>query len=290
MIERQFITQKTKEYYIKEYVESILHGAGISEIRLKKIPLGEKIIVHASRPSLIVGSKGSNIKQLTKVLKDKFKLENPQIEIVEVKNVFLDANVVAEKIASSLERFGSARFKSIGYKVLTNVMSAGAIGVEVILSGKIPSARARSWRFYQGYLKKCGDIAVSGVLKAKKTAQLKSGSIGIKVLIMPPDLVLPDHVEILQEPIKVMEEITTEKSNNPVEDKKESEKETGKNNKKKTVKKKTAKKPTGSLVEIAAIASEKSVEKKESLGELPESVPESVQEKSEPTEGQGDTQ
>ena len=114
MIERQFITQKTKEYYIKEYVESILHGAGISEVHLKKIPLGEKIIVHASRPSLIVGSKGSNIKQLTKVLKEKFKLENPQIEIVEVRNVFLDANVVAEKIASSLERFGSARFKSIG--------------------------------------------------------------------------------------------------------------------------------------------------------------------------------
>lgn len=290
MIERQFITQKTKEYYIKEYVESILHGAGISEIRLKKIPLGEKIIVHASRPSLIVGSKGSNIKQLTKVLKDKFKLENPQIEIVEVKNVFLDANVVAEKIASSLERFGSARFKSIGYKVLTNVMGAGAIGVELILSGKIPSARARSWRFYQGYLKKCGDIAVSGVLKAKKTAQLKSGSIGIKVLIMPPDLVLPDHVEILKEPIKVMEEITTEKSKDQVEEKKESGKETGKNNKKKTVKKKTVKKTTSSSVESSIeIAAEKSVgeiEEKESLGKLSESI----QEKSEPTKEHGDTQ
>src|SRR3989344_1454892 len=250
MIERQFITQKTKEYYIKEYVESILHGAGISEVHLKKIPLGEKIIVHASRPSLIVGSKGSNIKQLTKVLKEKFKLENPQIEIVEVKNVFLDANVVAEKIASSLERFGSARFKSIGYKVLTNVMGAGAIGVELILSGKIPSARARSWRFYQGYLKKCGDVAVSGVLKAKKTAQLKSGSIGIKVLIMPPDLVLPDHVEILQEPIQVVEEISTEKSteksNNQAEEKKETVKETVKTNKKRTVKKKTTKKTAGS--------------------------------------------
>ena len=272
MIERQFITQKTKEYYIKEYVESILHGAGISEVHLKKIPLGEKIIVHASRPSLIVGSKGSNIKQLTKVLKDKFKLENPQIEIVEVKNVFLDANVVAEKIASSLERFGSARFKSIGYKVLTNVMGAGAIGVELILSGKIPSARARSWRFYQGYLKKCGDVAVSGVLKAKKTAQLKSGSIGIKVLIMPPDLILPDHVEILQEPIQVVEEIATEKSNDQVEEKKE----TVKTNKKRTVKKKTTKKTAGSPAEIET---EKPAE------ELSEASPEKV----EPTEeNQGD--
>ena len=160
MIERQFVAQKTKEYYIKRYIENKLNRAGISGIKLQKIPLGEKIILTTSRPSLVIGSKGANIKELTQTLKKDFKLENPQIEINEVKDVFLDANVVAERIASSLERFGSARFKGVGHKTMSNVIAAGALGIELIISGKIPGARARSWRFYQGYLKKCGDVAV----------------------------------------------------------------------------------------------------------------------------------
>jgi small subunit ribosomal protein S3 len=209
MIEREFIQQKTKEFYIKKEIQSTLKGAGVSQIRLKKIPLGEKIIVHTSRPSLIVGSKGSNIKDLTRKLKKDFKLENPQIEIVEVKNIFLDANIVAERIVSSLERFGSARFKGVGHKVMENVLNSGALGIELIISGKIPGSRAKSWRFYQGYLKKCGDVAVSGVSKARKSALLKSGIVGIKVAIMPPDLELPDTIKLLDEPITIVEEIKT---------------------------------------------------------------------------------
>jgi small subunit ribosomal protein S3 len=199
MMEREFISQKIKELQIKNYLETKLSNVGLSEIRLKKIPLGEKIIIATSRPSLIVGSKGSNIKDLTKYLKQEFKLENPQIEINEIKDIFLDANVVAEKIASSLERFGSARFKGVGHKTMGNVIKAGALGVEIIISGKIPGARAKSWRFYQGYLKKCGDISIVGVRRAKKTANLKSGIIGIKVSIMPPDIELPDKIEILKD-------------------------------------------------------------------------------------------
>ena len=205
MIEREFIIQKTKEFDIKRYIERKLKGVGISQIRLKKIPLGEKILIYTSRPSLIVGSRGANIRDLTKALKKEFKLENPQIEINEVKNVFLDAHIVAERITSSLERFGSARFKGIGHKMMEQVISAGALGVEIVVSGKIPGARAKSWRFYQGYLKKCGDVAVSSVLKAKRTALLKSGIIGVKVSIMPPDIQLPDKVEILLEPMLTVE-------------------------------------------------------------------------------------
>ena len=200
MIEREFVAQKTKEYYIKKFIEEKLQKVGISNIKLKKIPLGEKIIIDTSRPSLIVGSKGTNIKDLTKALKKKFKLENPQIEINEVKDVYLDAKIVAERIATSLERFGSARFKGIGHKMMAQVMSSGALGVEIKISGKIPGARAKSWRFYMGYLKKCGDISVQGVRKAYSSAVLKSGVIGIKVAIMPPNLELPDAIKIREEP------------------------------------------------------------------------------------------
>ncbi|PIN76401.1 30S ribosomal protein S3 [Candidatus Woesearchaeota archaeon CG10_big_fil_rev_8_21_14_0_10_36_11] len=265
MIEREFISQKTKEFYIKKYVENKLRGVGISQIRLKKIPLGEKIIIHTSRPSLIVGSKGANIKDLTKHLKKEFKLENPQIEIVEVKDIFLDANVVAERIAGSLERFGSARFKGVGHKIMGNVLNSGALGVELIFSGKIPGARAKKWRFYQGYLKKCGDVATSGVLKAQRTALLKSGVIGIKVSIMPPNIVLPDNVTILDEPLQIVEELPLEK-------------EITKLPKKKTTKKSpktTVKKPT---VKKKKVAEKKGAVKKTETPVLPvqEAIPETV--------------
>jgi small subunit ribosomal protein S3 len=199
MIEREFVKQKKKEYQIEEFVGANLNNVGHSQTKMQRTPLGEKIIVSASRPGLVVGREGQNIKKLTSSLKKKFKLENPQIEINEVENINLDAQIVAEKIASSLERFGITKFKGVGHKVMQEVMDAGARGIEIIISGKVPSSRAKSWRFYQGYLKKCGDIAVEGVKKAYKIAQLKSGIVGIQVRIMPPETKLPDEIKLVKE-------------------------------------------------------------------------------------------
>lgn len=206
MIERKFVSEKLKEFQIQEYIFQNLKKVGHSHTKMIRTPLGEKIIIFASRPGLIVGKQGQNIKKLTKDLKKKFNLENPQIEISEIENVNLDAAIVAERIANSLERFGTNKFKGIGHKVMTDVMSAGALGVEIIISGKIPSARAKSWRFYQGYLKKCGDI-VEGVRGAHARAQLKIGTIGIKVKIMPADIKLPDDIKLTKEKIEIIEEV-----------------------------------------------------------------------------------
>ena len=107
-----------------------------------------------------------------------------------------DAAIAAEMIANSLERFGSARFKGVGHKAMGEVMDSGALGVEILISGKIPSSRAKTWRFYQGYLKKCGDISVSGVDKSIQAAKLKSGVVGVQVSIMPSTTILPDKVEV----------------------------------------------------------------------------------------------
>jgi len=238
MIERELIAQRTKEYYIKKYVEKKLNNVGISQIKLKKIPMGEKIIIFTSKPSLVVGSKGSNIKDLTRDLKKEFHLENPQIEINEVKDIYLDAKIVAEKVATSLERFGSARFKGVAHKVMANVLNSGALGVEMIISGKIPGARAKSWRFYQGYLKKCGDLDLVGVRAAQASALLKSGIIGVKVALMPPTANLPDRIEILAEPLQTVEEI-------PPEEKKDEKK-----TKKTPARKRTAKKKVPSPAPI----------------------------------------
>lgn len=210
MIEREFVKQKKKEHQIQEFISESLSNVGHSHTKMQRTPLGEKIIIFASRPGLVVGREGKNIKNMTAALKKRFNLENPQIEIQEVENLNLDAQIVAERIASSLERFGATRFKGIGHKIMQEVMDAGALGVEIIISGKIPSARARSWRFYSGYLKKCGDIALVGVKTAYATAELKSGVVGIKVRIMPPETKLPDKVELVAEKEEVVEEVAGE--------------------------------------------------------------------------------
>ena len=122
MIERKFVAQKIKEFQIEEYITQSLNNVGHSHTKMIKTPLGEKIVIYTSRPGLIVGRKGQNIKLLTKTLKRKFNLENPQIEISEVENPSLDATIVAEKIVDALEKFGSEKFKAIGHKIMTEVM------------------------------------------------------------------------------------------------------------------------------------------------------------------------
>ncbi|MEK6940323.1 MAG: 30S ribosomal protein S3 [Nanoarchaeota archaeon] len=197
MIERKFIAKGVNELQIQEYIGQQLGRVGYSKIEIKKTPLGEKIVVHTSRPGMIVGKKGENIRKLTALLKNKFGLENPQIEIAEITDPMLDANNVAESIAYTFERYGSKRFKYLGYETLKRIIAAGAIGAEIIISGTVPSARAKKWKFYEGYLKRSGDVSSTKVRRATTTAILKRGAIGIKVAIMPPDIVLPDTIKIL---------------------------------------------------------------------------------------------
>jgi small subunit ribosomal protein S3 len=241
-IERKFVAQNLKEFEIGEFIMENLKKVGYSHTKLQRTPLGEKIIISASRPGLLIGRKGQNIKNLTKTLKKKFGLENPQIEIGEVENPDLDPQIIAERIANSMERFGSQRFKAIGHKVMEAVMSAGALGIEITISGKIPSSRAKSWRFYQGYLKKCGHISQTGVMRAYAPANLKSGTVGIQVSIMPPWVKLPDDIGLREEKdVAAAEVIAEAKAAEPVEEKKaEPEKPKKRTRKKKEEPAKTA--------------------------------------------------
>lgn len=228
MIERKFVFDKLREHQVQEYIAETLAKAGHSRIEIKRTPLGEKIIIYTTRPGLIVGRKGENIKRLTVVLKKKFKMENPQIEIGEVENPLIDAGSVADQIVYTFEKFGIRRFKFTGYNTLQKILGAGALGAEIVISGKVPGARAKSWRFSAGYLKKSGDIAENYLSKAVVVAHLKTGSIGVKVTILPPDVRLPDDIKIREEekgPEIKIEEIPLEKTEEVKEEKEEKKKE-----------------------------------------------------------------
>ncbi len=214
MIERKFVSENLREYQVQEYISHTLKNVGHSHTKIQRTPLGEKIIIFTSRPGLVVGKKGENIKKLTNTLKKKFQLENPMIEISEVSIPQLDASIVAERIASTMERFGIQKFKAIGHKTMQEVMDAGALGIEILMSGKIPSQRAKTWRFYKGYLKKSGNISLISVRRAIASAQLKSGTVGIQVAIMPPDIELPDDISIIKKATSTSELNEVERTQN----------------------------------------------------------------------------
>lgn len=278
-IERKFVAQNLREFQIKEFIETSLSRVGLSKISLQRTPLGDKVIVYASRPGLVVGRGGANIQKLTADLKEKFNLENPQIEIEEVENFGLDANIMAEMIVNSLERFGSARFKGIGHRSLGDIMQAGALGVEILISGKVPSSRGKTWRFYQGYLKKCGDVAVSGVDHAYKMAVLKTGAVGVQVSILPPTTRLPDKI-ILHE--ATIEEVTEEDVKKDMEEKATKEGESKAEEKpkktKKVAKKKVKKEEPATETKETPKEAEKVEEKPEAVTEKKEEAPEAVAE------------
>ena len=204
--EKTIVKKNIREYLIQEYISNELPKACYSKIELRKTPLGEKVIIHTSRPGLVVGRKGANIQKLTETLKNKFQMENPQVEVAEIENPNLDPKSVAEYIVSSFERFGPKRFKSLGYGALQKIMDAGAQGAEIVITGRgVPSSRSKRWRFLAGHIKKSGDISENKIKRAIVVAELKSGAIGVKVNILTPDVQLPDKITLKQE-IKVEEE------------------------------------------------------------------------------------
>lgn len=200
MIEKQIVAQKLKEKEIEEFIFSFLGKLSCSHINMQRTPLGEKITVYTSKPGLMVGRKGANIKNLTEILKTKFNMENPQLEVAEIQSPYLDAASVVRLLISGFERFGPKRFKAMAYTALENTMKAGARGIEIVISGRgVPGERAKSWRFSAGYLKKSGDISESFMDRCYEYSNLRSGTVGIKVSILHPDVALPDEIKIKEE-------------------------------------------------------------------------------------------
>lgn len=209
MEERNTVKLKKEEFAIKEQIKKLMGKGKISKVRIDYTPIGEKIVISTHKPGIVIGRNGEKIEELTNMLKKTFKLENPNIEIDEIKEPEFDAQINADEIATGLERFGPLKFKVIAYRTLQKIIKAGALGVEIILSGKLPGARAKTWRFAQGLLKKTGDSA-KVVDRAQSRAETKPGTVGVKVSILSPRAILKDK-------IKIDEKLIEELKNNSIE-------------------------------------------------------------------------
>ncbi len=195
MEEKQTVKLKKEEFAIKETIRKAIGKGKMSKVRIEYTPVGEKVIISTDKPGLVIGRGGESLNELTNTLKKNFKFQNLHIEIEEINEPEYDAQIIADEIALGLEKFGPLKFKVIAYRTLEKVMRAGALGCEVRLSGKLPSSRAKTWRFSQGYLKKTGDTA-KVVSRAQARAETKPGTVGVKVSILSPHAKMKDKVTI----------------------------------------------------------------------------------------------
>jgi len=195
-IVKRFITESIKRTEIDEFLQKKLERAGYGGVNLSKTPLGTHVVIYAMRPGLVIGRGGETIKELASSLEHNFKVSNPQISVSEIEVPEFNAQVIANRVSSALER--GVHFRRAGFWALNQVMEAGALGAEIVISGKLTTERARFEKFRAGYFPRCGEPALRAMKTAVAHVQLKPGIIGIRVKIMPPDAYFPDKVTIME--------------------------------------------------------------------------------------------
>ena len=166
---------------LNEYLSSTLTDAGYGGAEVQKTPIGTKITLFVIRPGLVIGRKGSGIRDLTSRLEQQFNLENAQVSVTEVTKPELNPNIMANRIAQLIER-GTA-FRRASLWTINTIMGAGALGVEITVSGKLRGERAHFEKHTAGIIPKSGKVAEEVVRNATRSMLTKMGLVGIKLKI-----------------------------------------------------------------------------------------------------------
>ncbi|MEM5879376.1 MAG: 30S ribosomal protein S3 [Candidatus Aenigmatarchaeota archaeon] len=182
-IEKVFVKEGIKESEVEAYLAKKFEKAGYSHTEIQRTPLGTRLIIYAHKPGLVIGRSGRKVDEITEEIRKKFGFENPLVDVREVENPFLDAHIVARRIANAIEK--GINFKKVANYYLDRVMEAGAIGVHIKIGGKLAGKkRSRFQKFKKGFVAFSGDYAETLVEVGHAQASIKPGIVGIQVRIM----------------------------------------------------------------------------------------------------------
>ncbi len=175
---------------LRDYLREKIKDAGFSHAEISKTPTGTRVALHVTRPGIVIGRKGTSIRELTEKLGNEFGLKNPQISVIEIPKPELSPNVMCNRMASHIER-GTA-FRRATMWTLQQIMNNGAMGVQITISGKLRGDRSAFEKHTAGILPRAGhhaDIIVAEDIVHVKTAM---GLIGIKIRIARKEKVIPE--------------------------------------------------------------------------------------------------
>jgi small subunit ribosomal protein S3 len=193
--ERKIVAEYVRRVLLKEYLMKEVSRAGFGGLDVQRTPMGTRVILTTERPGLVIGRRGQTIKNLTQVIEEQYGFDSPQIEVQEVENASLNAQIMAEKLAFSLER--GWHFRRAGHSTVRRIMDAGARGCYIIVAGKLSGQRHRTEKFKEGNIKFCGDTKAQFIEHGYAVAKLKMGVIGVTVEIMVKDAKMPADITVL---------------------------------------------------------------------------------------------
>lgn len=196
---------------LNEFLSSTLKEVGYGGAEVQKTPIGTKITLFVIRPGLVIGRKGSGIRDLTTRLEQQFNLENAQVSVTEVTKPELNPNIMANRIAQLIER-GTA-FRRASLWTINTIMGAGAMGVEITISGKLRGERAHFEKHTAGVIPKSGKIAEEVVRSSINSILTKMGLVGIKLKISLREEIPRDFDLITESPTKSEPEVENQSEN-----------------------------------------------------------------------------
>ena len=176
---KDFSKMLVHDLKIREYLEKNLKNAGIAKVEIERTNKKCEVIIHTSKPGVIIGRGGEEITKLKNKI-SKLVDENVNISIVDIKKVDLNAQLVADSIANQITN--RASFRMAQKRAIRNAMKQGAKGIKTLVSGRLGGAdMARS----EGYTE--GTIPLhtlrADVDYAQSEADTTYGKIGVKVWI-----------------------------------------------------------------------------------------------------------
>ena len=192
--ERKIVQETLRRVMLREFLMRETKRAGFGGLDIQRTPMGTRVTLIAERPGLVIGRKGSSIKALTDAVARDFNFNNPQIEVQEVENPALNAQIMSEKLANALER--GWHFRRAGHSTLRRIMESGAKGCLIVIAGKLTGQRHRTVKFKAGHIKYCGEPRNQWMRRGFAIAKLKPGVLGVTVEVMDPMARLPDEVTV----------------------------------------------------------------------------------------------
>jgi len=187
---KNVVNNNYRNMELDEFLKEELKDAGYGGVDIQKSPLGTKLTLYVTRPGLVIGRKGSGIKDLTSKLEIKYGLVNPQISVVELEIPELNPKIMCNRIAQLIER-GTA-FRRAALWTVNTIKNAGALGVEVTISGKLRSERAHFEKHSAGVIPKSGNMADRVVKEGITHVLTKMGIMGIRLKIAIKNAVPPE--------------------------------------------------------------------------------------------------
>ncbi len=181
----QYADKLNTDLKVREYIQKALEHASVSRVEIERPANTASVTIHTARPGIVIGKKGEDVEKLRNAVSKQMGVP-VHINIEEIRKPDLDATLVAQSVASQLER--RVMFRRAMKRVVQNAMRQGAEGIKVQVSGRLGGAEIARTEWYRE-----GRVPLhtlrADIDYATAEASTTYGIIGVKVWIFKGEII-----------------------------------------------------------------------------------------------------